>query len=72
MARKSYPVTWLDFGVGIFAGFLLGESPFTPSSTGPKLAIGAVTAGIYVWWKSTRPRQSTLDTAGNVLSLIHI
>ncbi|MEE3330224.1 MAG: exosortase/archaeosortase family protein [Myxococcota bacterium] len=66
MARKSYPVTWLDFGVGIFAGFLLGESPFTPTSAGPKLAIGAVTAGLYVWWKSTRPRQSTLDTAGNV------
>ena len=70
MARKSYPVTWLDFGVGILAGFLVGESPLTPSSAGPKLAIGAVTAGLYVWWKNSRPRQSTLDTAGNIWAAV--
>ena len=35
MARKSYPVTWLDVAVGLFSGFLLGESPFTPHATGP-------------------------------------
>lgn len=65
MARKSYPVTWLDVAVGLFSGFLLGESPFTPHATGPKLAIAIITAGLYVWRKSTRPPRPALDSAND-------
>ncbi|MCA9513161.1 MAG: exosortase/archaeosortase family protein [Myxococcota bacterium] len=62
MARRYHPVRWLDVAVAAVVGFLVADSPLMPRSTGPKLAIGTITAALFLWFRSTHPDQGVAAT----------
>jgi len=58
MARSYHPVRWIDVAIAAAVGFLVAESPLMPRGTGPKLAVGTCSAALFLWYRSTFPRQS--------------
>jgi exosortase len=56
--RRVHRVTLSDLAVGLGLGFVVAESPFTPNETGPSLAIGAIAAAYFLWYRGTHPQQT--------------